>query len=109
MRVYGQGCDQNMMRRAQVPCGTMVWNVSAPRGSHHRLGASRRGRARVRGRPPRRRAQKPAPGHWGKRYQAWGQPAAGAGQLRFGWRTLVRRTGLKTRLRPLEGALERSR
>ncbi len=26
--------------------------------------------------------------------------------VKFGWRTLVRRTGFKTRLRPLEGALE---
>ena len=32
-------------------------------------------------------------------------PGRGRG-WKFGWRTLVRRTGFKTRLRPLEGALE---
>ena len=35
-------------------------------------------------------------------------PGRGRG-LKCGWRTLVRRTGFKTRLRPLEGALECNR
>ena len=35
-------------------------------------------------------------------------PGRGRG-WKFGWRTLVRRTGFKTRLRPLEGALECNR